>query len=114
MSYQAVRAVLESPQPKGLHRLVKIVLAEHANGEFWSWPAVKTIAKEASIGLRSVGYIIQKLQKTGHIEIEEGGGRRKTNRYRILFPNPATTMAGFNNKRNHQNPATVSKEHPAK
>jgi DNA-binding transcriptional regulator YhcF (GntR family) len=91
MSYKAVRQVLESGQPKGLCRLLKIVIAEHANDEGWSWPSFETIAKEAGVGVRHTQRIIIGLEIAGHIEIQRRNGRGNSNRYRITNSDQAAS-----------------------
>jgi hypothetical protein len=94
MSWRTVRQVLESPQPTGLARMVKVVIAEHENADDgYAWPSVETIAAEAAITARHAGRIIVKLEKGGHIAIQRRGGRGNSNRYRVL--NPDTAMSDF-------------------
>lgn len=84
MSYRHVHSVLESPEPKGSFRLVKIVLAEHANESGTCWPAMPTIARRAAISVRQCKRIIHELAETGHIEIEYGVGLKHPNKYRVI------------------------------
>ena len=82
MSIEAVRHVLERSKTKGAQRLILIVIADHADREGIAWPSVQTIARLANCSERFVKKTIKKL-KSGELIIEKGGGRGRSNRYRI-------------------------------
>lgn len=82
MSVEAVRHVLEQSKTRGAQRLILLVVAEHADRNGIAWPSVETIARLANCSQRFVKATIAKL-KTGELVIERGGGRGRSNRYRI-------------------------------
>jgi hypothetical protein len=82
MSIEAVRHVLERSKTKGAQRLILIAIAEHADSNGIAWPSIETIARLANCSGRFVKETIKKL-KSGELIIEKGGGRGRSNRYRI-------------------------------
>lgn len=91
MSFEAVRHVLENSKTKGAQRLILVVIAEHADKNGLAWPSIQTIARLANCSARFVKETIAKL-KSGELVIERGGGRGRSNRYRIPLErvNPAS------------------------
>jgi len=91
MSIEAVRWVLERSKTKGAQRLILVVIAEHADKNGLAWPSIETIARLANCSERFVKETIAKL-KSGELIIERGGGRGRSNRYRIPLErvNPAS------------------------
>lgn len=82
MSIEAVRHVLEQSKTKGAQRLILLVIAEHADRNGIAWPSVETIARLANCSQRFVKRTIAKLD-AGELVLERGGGRGRSNRYRI-------------------------------
>jgi hypothetical protein len=82
LSIEAVRHVLERSKTKGAQRLILIVIAEHADSNGIAWPSVETIARLANCSERFVKRTIAKLD-AGELILERGGGRGRSNRYRI-------------------------------
>jgi len=82
MSFEAVRWILENSKTKGAQRLILVVIAEHADKNGLAWPSIETIARLANCSERFVKETIAKL-KSGELIIERGGGRGRSNRYRI-------------------------------
>jgi len=91
MSFEAIRWILENSKTKGAQRLILIVIAEHADKNGLAWPSVETIARLANCSARFVKQTIAKLE-SGELVIERGGGRGRSNRYRIPLErvNPAS------------------------
>ena len=91
MSFEAVRHVLENSKTKGAQRLILVVIAEHADKNGLAWPSVDTIARLANCSERFVKKTISEL-KSEELTIERGGGRGRSNRYRIPIErvNPAS------------------------
>jgi hypothetical protein len=77
MSVAAVKAVLASRCSSGGHRVVELVLAEHANEHGESWPSVPRIAAEANTSTRSAQRSIRWLQAHGRLQIVEHGAKPK-------------------------------------
>lgn len=69
MSVHVLSWVLKhSPVDTPGHRLVLLVLADHANDDgTGAWPSVKTIANEAKQSERNVQYALRALEGEGHI-----------------------------------------------
>jgi len=82
VSIEAVRHVLEQSKTKGAQRLILLVIAEHADRNGHAWPSVETIARLANCSQRFVKRTIAKLD-AGELVLERGGGRGRSNRYRI-------------------------------
>lgn len=91
MSFEAVRWILENSKTKGAQRLILVVIAEHADKNGLAWPSIETIARLANCSERFVKETIAKLE-SGELIIERGGGRGRSNRYRIPLErvNPAS------------------------
>jgi hypothetical protein len=91
MSFEAVRWILENSKTKGAQRLILVVIAEHADKNDLAWPSIETIARLANCSERFVKETIAKLE-SGELIIERGGGRGRSNRYRIPIErvNPAS------------------------
>jgi hypothetical protein len=88
MSIQAVAWALEQDLP-GTAKLVLISLCNHADHvDGHCWPSAETIAKEASIGLRSVYRWIGALQRNEYIDVRRSkgkDGKQRANNYWIRF-----------------------------
>lgn len=63
--------------------LVLLALADWANDEGVSWPAIDRLARKARLERRSTQYIIRQLKADEMIQIDEGGGRGKRHKYFI-------------------------------
>lgn len=63
--------------------LVLLALADWADDGGFSWPSIDGLAHKSRLQRRRVQYIIRKLKSDGFLEIEEGGGRKKRNRYTL-------------------------------
>jgi hypothetical protein len=104
-----VRNVLDSAEPKGPCRLVKVALAERANDAGMCWPAMTTIARDAAISVRQAKRLIRQLEEAGHLKIEYGNGLKHPNKYRLLFPSNGVTDDTVSNGQTVTDPAeTVS------
>lgn len=63
--------------------LVLLALADWADDNGFSWPSIDGLAQKARLQRRRVQYIIRSLKADGILDIEEGGGRKKRNRYTL-------------------------------
>jgi hypothetical protein len=97
MSIEAISAVLERSKQHGNALLTLVVIAEHADREGRAWPSAARIAQRARIDLRSCWRIVRQLQRDNEIAIERGGGRGRSNRYRILLLNSDTANSDSRN-----------------
>lgn len=84
MSIQAMGWVLEHSQSEGSDRLVLLAIANHANssGEL-AYPSAAMLAAEARVDRRTVFRCIHRLSAIGELDVARGGGRGKTNSYRL-------------------------------
>jgi Helix-turn-helix domain len=92
VSYQAVSEILAACEPKGIPRLVLLVIAECANKAGVCWPSMATIAKRAAISVRHAKRVVHALARSGHISIERGNGVSHPNRYRLLSTDTPVTF----------------------
>lgn len=97
MSIEAISAVLERSKQHGNALLTLVVIAEHADRDGLAWPSAARIAQRARIDLRSCWRIVRQLQRDNEIAIERGGGRGRSNRYRILLLNSDTANSDSRN-----------------
>lgn len=71
-------------------KLVLLAIADHVTPEGVCWPSQERIAKRASMSVRTVRTVIQKLEERGLLERsrrmhDEGVGGRATDVYRLVF-----------------------------
>lgn len=87
MSIQAMAWVLEHSQAEGLHRLVLMAIANHADQTGTNaFPSVDQIAREARVHRATVYRALPALVELGELEIRRGGsGPGATNLYRVLM-----------------------------
>ncbi len=93
MSWQAVEWVLKNSRSRGATRLVAVCIASHAdqNGE-QAWPSAQTIAQEAGISRSSVFPCLARLIQLGELVRIPGGGRNRTNAYRLTLVSPQASL----------------------
>lgn len=84
MSVVVSAAVWKNSKAKGGDLLVMLALADFAREDGYCWPSIDTVAKYARMSPRSTQRSIRSLVEAGELAIEEGGGRHRTNTYRIL------------------------------
>lgn len=65
------------------------VLFAHAGNDRTCWPAVGTLAELTGIDRRDVQRTIRRLEDSGWVRLEAGGGRASTSRYRLWTAPPA-------------------------
>lgn len=101
MSIWAVNWVFQLDVPNQTHKLVLLSLANFADDEDEAWPHVETLAKMASVSVRSVFRALAALEAAGLISrtmgLREnaGGGLRKSNSlYRLHVPDEVSRRAG--------------------
>jgi Helix-turn-helix domain len=93
MSYRAVSNILAKSEPKGIPRLVLIVLAECANDSGICWPSMTTIAQRAALSVRHAKRVVHALGEAGHVAIERGNGMSHPNKYRLLDSDSPVTVS---------------------
>jgi DNA-binding MarR family transcriptional regulator len=79
---------------------VAIQLSERTNadefarsGTLLTWPSVATQAKETGMDKRTVQRATRRLQERGHIAVDPGGGRRRTNRITLIVKTAASLQS---------------------
>ncbi len=101
MSVKMMHIVWEhAPYAEG-SLLVLLALADWANDEGESWPAMGTLAAKARLGERQAQRVLRGFEKDGIVTVRRGGGRSKQNVYRIN----TDILTGF--------PAALGKVSPA-
>lgn len=88
---------------------VLLALADFANDAGKCWPAVGTVARKVRMSKRGVQKIIARLEVTGWLSIERGGGRKKMNTYQINSePDTANAVHLLAQKRRTPEPKRVN------
>jgi len=71
-------------------RLVMLALADRADDKGLAWPSIADLAERTRLSPRAVQKGITALVESGELEVDNGGGRHRSNRYRII-PKPCTS-----------------------
>src|SRR5688572_32574406 len=67
-----------------------LALADRADDNGYCWPSIDDLAERTKLSPRAVQKAIAALAKLGELDVENGGGRHRSNRYRIT-PKPRTS-----------------------
>lgn len=102
MSISVLTAIWARPPCSGGDLLCLLAIADNADDEGYAWPSMDTIARKANLSERGARKCVRNLQDMGLIEVESGGGRRKTNAYQI-------TTCGVGHDESHKNPEQNSR-----
>lgn len=89
MSFKVTNWVWARSESRNGARLVMLALADRADDNGFAWPSVDDLAERTKLSPRAVQKAILCLVEIGELEVENGGGRHRSNRYRIL-PKPRT------------------------
>jgi hypothetical protein len=84
---------MERSAQTGAARYLLSTLVDYADDRGVAWPSIKTLADKLRCTERYIHELVRRLAAAGEVAIESGGGRHRTNRYRI-------------------NPALINPEHP--
>ena len=95
MSVKLMAQIWESGPEQQAERFVLLALADFANDSGECWPSVDRIAEKTCMKERGVRQILRRLEASGWLSTEVGGGRHGCNQYRI---NPAQ-HAPFNGEK---------------
>jgi len=71
--------------------LVLLAIADIADDEGKAWPSIARIAAKARLSERQTQYVIRKLQRSGELTVEPGGGRHHTNVFWVTLGKGAET-----------------------
>ena len=85
MSWEATNAVVQKSKQKGSGYTLMLLLANHANGNGYSWYGVRRLAAEARQSQRNVRYLIRKSEALGELDVFVGAGVKGTNLYRVTL-----------------------------
>jgi hypothetical protein len=80
MSHQAQTHVMTHSRQKGSHRLVLLIIANHAHGDGTNaFPSMRTLAAESLMSERQVIRIVAELERSGELIVERSRGRHAHN-----------------------------------
>jgi hypothetical protein len=83
MSIKIMSTIWDRGPDNQSERFVLLALADYANDEGECWPSIEGVARKTCLTDRGVRKIMRRLEETGWLEIEAGGGRKNCNLYRI-------------------------------
>jgi hypothetical protein len=89
MSVKVMGRVWEHSRQSGGALLILLALADFADDNGRSWPAVKTLAEKARMSERNARYVLRSLESSGEIATIVGGGRGGTSGYVVTVGEPA-------------------------
>lgn len=89
MSFKVTNWVWTRSESRNGARLVMLALADRADDNGQAWPSVDDLAERTKLSPRAVQKAIANLVEIGELEVVNGGGRHRSNRYRIV-PKPRT------------------------
>lgn len=90
MSFKVTNWAWSRSESRNGARLVMLALADRADDDGRAWPSVDDLAERTKLSPRAVQKAIANLVEIGELEVENGGGRHRSNRYRIV-PKPCTS-----------------------
>jgi len=83
-----MNAVWASSSHGGTARLVLLAIADRADDNGYAWPSARELGERAGVTQRQAQRIISQLVASGELEIAEpGGGRARSNHYRVTVRN---------------------------
>lgn len=92
MSISIMTVVWKASQHKEAALLAMLALADMANDDGYCWPSVEKLAERCRVEPRSINRIINRLEASGEIYIERGGGAGRTNQYIVTVGMDVETM----------------------
>ncbi|MET7795730.1 helix-turn-helix domain-containing protein [Streptomyces decoyicus] len=92
MSIKVTNWVWARSESRNGARLVMLALADRADDKGFSWPSIEDLMERTRLSRRAVQKGIAALVEDGELKVENGGGRHRSNRYRIV-PKPCTSDA---------------------
>lgn len=79
-------AVWEHSRHSGNDLLMMLAIADFADDDGKSYPAVQTLAKKCRMTPRNVNRVLAELRKGGELHVRQNEGPKGTNLYRIALP----------------------------
>jgi hypothetical protein len=90
VSFKVTNWVWARSESRNGARLVMLALADRADDNGYCWPSIDDLAERTKLSPRAVQKAIAVLAELGELDVENGGGRHRSNRYRIV-PKPRTS-----------------------
>jgi hypothetical protein len=84
VSYKVTDWVWRESESRNGARLVMLAIADRADEDGRAWPSVEDIAERTRLSRRAVQKGVAELIGLGELEVDQGGGRARANRYRII------------------------------
>lgn len=84
MSIRVMSQVWEHSKQQGSALLVLLAIADFADDDGYAYPSVERLAAKARMSPRNVRYVLRQLEESGELAIEAGGGRHRSNLYRVI------------------------------
>lgn len=86
MSVKVMSWVWDCSRSRGAQRLVLLAIADHANDDgLDAFPSLARLARKTGMTERGVHKAIQALCLLGELQVTAGGGRGRSNRYRVVM-----------------------------
>lgn len=92
MSIAAISYVWQHSKQEGGALLVMLALADYADDQGYSFPAVSTLARKARLSERQTQRVLKLLVEAGEIKVLPNEGRAGSNLYQILRQPPMPAM----------------------
>ncbi len=70
---------------RGNDMLLLLALADYANDQGECWPSVRTLAGRTGLSERTVYRILARAARAGYIIVIPGGGKGRSNRYKLML-----------------------------
>ena len=83
MSIKIMSMIWDRGPESQSERFVLLALADYANDDGECWPSIDGVARKTCLTDRGIQKIMRRLEETGWLEIDLGGGRKNCNLYRI-------------------------------
>ncbi|MET9055474.1 helix-turn-helix domain-containing protein [Streptomyces bacillaris] len=84
MSIKVTNWVWARSESRNGARLVLLALADRADDNGLAWPSIDDLVERTKLSRRAVQKGIAALVEEGELTVENGGGRHRSNRYRIV------------------------------
>lgn len=110
VSFKVTNWVWSRSESRNGARLVMLALADRADDNGCAWPSIDDLAERTKLSPRAVQKAIAALVDSGELAVENGGGRHRSNRYRII-PKPRT-MDGVTDSKPRTSDGVLPEETP--
>ena len=83
--WRRIGAILARPTLTTAEKLLLVVLEWYTNEEGVAWPSVPTLGRRVSVTERTVYDLIARLEGLEILDVDHGGGRRRSNHYAVTL-----------------------------